>query len=321
MKAIVQDRYGPADVLKLEDIDMPVARPGDVLIRVDAASAFIGDWHIMTGTPYAIRLVSGMRAPKQRVRGQDVAGYVEAVGDDVAHLRVGDEVFGVADGAFAEYAIARPDKLAPKPTNLSFEEAATVPTTGCTALQGLRDVGKVQAGQRVLVIGAAGGVGSFAVQIAKAFGAHVTGVSSTSKVELVRSIGADEVIDYTREDIADGTRRYDLIFDTAGNREASSLRRALTPKGTLVLVGGEGGGRWLGMGRVLRAKAISPFVGQKMTNFLGRPKAEDLLVLKDLIEAGKLKPLIGATYPLSDVPDAMHELGTGHGRGKVVITV
>jgi NADPH:quinone reductase-like Zn-dependent oxidoreductase len=321
MKAIVQDRYGPADVLKLEDIDMPVARPGDVLIRVDAASAFIGDWHIMTGTPYAIRLVSGMRAPKQRVRGQDVAGYVEAVGDDVTHLRVGDEVFGVADGAFAEYAIARPDKLAPKPTNLSFEEAATVPTTGCTALQGLRDVGKVQAGQRVLVIGAAGGVGSFAVQIAKAFGAHVTGVSSTSKLELVRSIGADEVIDYTREDIAEGTRGYDLIFDTAGNREASSLRRALTPKGTLVLVGGEGGGRWLGMGRVLRAKAISPFVGQKMTNFLGRPKAEDLLVLQDLIEAGKVTPVIGARYPLSDVPDAIRELGTGHGRGKVVITV
>ena len=321
MKAIVQDRYGSADVLKLEDIDMPVVRRGDVLIRVGAASAFTGDWHIMTGTPYAIRLVSGMRAPKQRVRGQDVAGYVEAVGDDITQFHVGDEVFGVADGAFAEYATARPDKLAPKPTNLSFDEAATVPTTGCTALQGLRDVGKVQTGQRVLVIGAAGGVGSFAVQIAKAFGAHVTGVCSTSKVELVRSIGADEVIDYTREDIADGTRRYDVIFDTAGNREASSLRRALTPKGTLVLAGGEGGGRWLGMGRVMRAKAISPFVGQKMMNFLGRPKAEDLLVLKDLIEAGKVTPVIGARYQLSDVPDAIRELGTGHGRGKVVINV
>ncbi len=321
MKAIVQDRYGSADVLKLEDIDTPVARGGDVLIRVGAASAFIGDWHIMTGTPYAIRLVSGMRAPKQRVRGQDVAGYVEAVGDDDTQFREGEEVFGVADGAFAEYATARPDKLAPKPTNLSFEEAATVPTTGCTALQGLRDVGRVQREQRVLVIGAAGGVGSFAVQIAKAFGAHVTGVSSTSKIDLVRSIGADEVIDYTREDIADGTRRYDVIFDTAGNREASSLRRALTPKGTLVLAGGEGGGRWLGMGRVMRAKAISPFVGQKMTNFLGRPKAEDLLVLKELIEAGKVTPVIGARYPLSDVPDAIRELGTGHGRGKVVINV
>ena len=321
MKAIVQDRYGSADVLRLEDIDTPVARGGDVLIRVGAASAFIGDWHIMTGTPYAIRLVSGLRAPKQHVLGQDLAGTVEAVGDDVTQLRVGDELFGVGVGAFAEYATARPDKLAPKPTNLSFEEAATVPTTGCTALQGIRDVGKVRAGQTVLIIGAAGGVGSFAVQIAKAFGAHVTGVCSTSKIELVHSIGADEIIDYTREDIADGTRRYDVIFDTAGNREVSSLRRALTPKGTLVLAGGEGGGRWLGMGRVIRAKAISPFVGQRMTNFLGRPKAEDLLVLKDLVETGRVTPVIGARYPLSDVPNAIRELGAGHGRGKVVITV
>ena len=321
MKAIVQDEYGSADVLKLEEIDTPVARAGEVLIRVGAASAFIGDWHIMTGTPYAIRLVSGMRAPKQRTRGQDVAGAVEALGDDVTQFRVGDEVFGVADGSFAEYATARLDRLAPKPTNLNFEEAATVPTTGCTALQGIRDVGKVQKGQRVMVIGAAGGVGAFAVQIAKAFGAHVTGVCSTSKVELVRSIGADEVIDYTRQEITDGAQRYDVIFDTAGNREVSSLRRVLTPKGTLVLAGGEGAGKWLGMGRVMRAKAVSPFVGQKMTNFLGRPKADDLLVLKELIEAGKVRPVIGATYPLSGVPDAIRELGTGHGRGKVVITV
>jgi NADPH:quinone reductase-like Zn-dependent oxidoreductase len=298
-----------------------VAGQGEVLLRVRAASAFIGDWHVMTGTPYAIRLVSGLRSPKQRVRGQDVAGTVEALGEDVTGFLVGDEVFGVGVGTFAEYATARTDRLAPKPTNLSFEEAATVPTTGCTALQGLRDVGHVRSGQTVLVIGAAGGVGSFAVQIAKAFGAHVTGVSSTSKVELVRSIGADEVIDYTREDIVDGKRRFDVIFDTAGNREASYLRGALTPKGTLVLAGGEGGGRWLGMGRVMRAKGVSPFVGQKMTNYLARPKADDLHVLKDLIEAGKLKPLIGATYPLSDVPDAMSELGMGHGRGKVVITV
>jgi NADPH:quinone reductase-like Zn-dependent oxidoreductase len=321
MKAIVQDEYGSADVLRFEDVEAPVAGTGEVLLRVGAASAFIGDWHVMTGTPYAIRLVSGLRSPKQRVRGQDVAGTVEALGEDVTGFLVGDEVFGVGVGTFAEYATARTDRLAPKPTNLSFEEAATVPTTGCTALQGLRNVGKVRSGQTVLVIGAAGGVGSFAVQIAKAFGAHVTGVSSTSKVDLVRSIGADEVIDYTREEIVDGKRRFDVIFDTAGNREASYLRGALTPKGTLVLAGGEGGGRWLGMGRVMRAKAVSPFVGQKMTNYLARPKADDLHVLKDLIEAGKLKPLIGATYPLSDVPDAMRELGTGHGRGKVVITV
>jgi NADPH:quinone reductase-like Zn-dependent oxidoreductase len=321
MKAIVQDEYGSADVLRFEDVETPAAGKGEVLLRVGAASAFIGDWHVMTGTPYAIRLVSGLRAPKQRVRGQDVAGTVEALGEGVTGFRVGDEVFGVGVGTFAEYATTRPDKLAPKPTNLSFEEAATVPTTGCTALQGLRNVGKVRSGQTVLVIGAAGGVGSFAVQIAKAFGAHVTGVCSTPKVELVRSIGADEVIDYTREEIVDGARRFDVIFDAAGNREAGYLRGALTPKGTLVLAGGEGGGRWLGMGRVMRAKAMSPFVGQKMTNYLARPKAEDLLVLKDLIEAGKVTPVIGARYPLSEVPDAIRELGTGHGRGKVVITM
>jgi NADPH:quinone reductase-like Zn-dependent oxidoreductase len=196
-----------------------------------------------------------------------------------------------------------------------------VPTTGCTALQGIRDVGKVRSGQSVLVIGAAGGVGSFAVQIAKAFGAHVTGVCSTSKVELVRSIGAEQVIDYTREDIADGTRRYDLILDTAGNREVSYLRQAMTPKGTLVLAGGEGAGRWLGMGRVVRAKAMSPFVGQKMTNFLSRPKAADLITLKELIEADKIRPVIGSRYPLGEVPAAIAEIGAGHGRGKVVIAV
>lgn len=196
-----------------------------------------------------------------------------------------------------------------------------MPTTGCTALQGIRDVGKVRSGERVLVIGAAGGVGSFAVQIAKAFGAHVTGVCSTSKVELVRSIGADEVIDYTREDITGGTRRYDVIFDTAGNRSGSQLRQALTPKGTLVLAGGEGGGRWIGMGRIVRAKAISPFVGQKMTNFLARPNGKDLVALKELIEAGKIKPVIGSRYSLSQVPAAVAEIGAGRGRGKVVITV
>jgi NADPH:quinone reductase-like Zn-dependent oxidoreductase len=201
---------------------------------------------------------------------------IEVVGSEITAFRSGHEVFGVGNGTFAEYATARSDKIAPKPANLGFEEAATVPTTGCTALQGIRDIGKVQSGQSVLVVGAAGGVGSFAVQIAKVFGAHVTGVCSTSKVDLVRSIGADEVIDYTCEDIVNGTRRYDLIFDTAGNREASYLRQTMTPSGTLVLAGGEGAGRWLGMGRVVRAKAMSLFVGQKMTNFLARPKAADL---------------------------------------------
>jgi len=321
VKAIVYDEYGAADVLRFEDTEMPAAGSGEVLIRVAAASAFIGDWHLMTGTPYAIRLVSGLRAPKHRVLGQDVAGYVETVGEGVTTFRRGDEVFGVGSGAFAEYAVAKASKLAPKPANLGFEEAATVPTTGCTALQGLRDTAKLREGQRLLVIGAAGGVGSFAVQIAKAFGAHVTGVCSTSKIDLVRSMGADEVIDYTREDPTDGSRRYDVIFDTAGNRPASQLRRVLEPKGTLVLAGGEGGGKWLGMGRTLRAKAVSPFVGQKMTNFLARPKSEDLVALKELIEAGKITPLIGARYPLSDTAEAIRELGTGHGRGKVVITV
>jgi NADPH:quinone reductase-like Zn-dependent oxidoreductase len=321
VKAIVYDEYGTADVLRFDDTEMPAAGSGEVLIRVAAASAFIGDWHLMTGTPYAIRMVSGLRAPKQRVLGQDVAGYVETVGEGVPTFRPGDEVFGVGSGAFAEYAVAKASKLAPKPANLGFEEAATVPTTGCTALQGLRDTAKLREGQRLLVIGAAGGVGSFAVQIAKAFGAHVTGVCSTSKIDLVRSIGADEVIDYTREDPADGSRRYDVILDTAGNRPASQLRRALEPKGTLVLAGGEGGGKWLGMGRTVRAKAMSPFVGQKMTNFLARPKSEDLVALKELIEAGKITPLIGARYPLSDTAEAIRELGTGHGRGKVVITV
>ena len=321
MRAIVQDEYGSSDVLRLEDVETPVAGRGEVLIRVIAASAFIGDWHVITGTPYAIRLVSGLGKPKQRVRGQDVAGKIEAIGEEVTAFRPGDEVFGVGNGTFAEYATAGADKIALKPVNLGFEEAAAVPTTGCTGLQGIRDVGKVQSGQSVLVIGAAGGVGSFAVQIAKAFGAHVTGVCSTSKVELVRSIGADEVIDYTREDIVDGKRRYDVIFDTAGNRDVSYLRQAMTPKGTLVLAGGEGTGRWLGMGRVVRAKTMSLFVGQRMTNFLSRPRAADLIALKELIEADKIKPVIGSRYPLGEVPAAIAEIGTGHGRGKVVITV
>ncbi len=321
MKAIVQEEYGSADVLRFEDIEVPTAGQGQVLLRVGAASAFIGDWHLMTGTPYAIRLMSGLTRPKQRVRGQDVAGTVEALGEGVTGLSVGDEVFGVGLGTFAEYATARVDRLAHKPSNLSFEEAATVPTTGCTALQGIRDVGKVTAGSRVLVIGAAGGVGSFAVQIAKAFGAHVTGVCNTSTIDLVRSIGADEIIDYTREEIVDGTRRFDVILDTAGNREASYLRGALTSKGTLVIAGGEGGGKWLGMGRVMRAKLLSLFVGQKMTNYLARPNAADLDALKQMIELNEVKPAVGARFSLSDVPTAIGELGSGHGRGKVVITI
>jgi NADPH:quinone reductase-like Zn-dependent oxidoreductase len=322
MKAIVQDTYGSADVLRLEDIDTPVVGDGDVLVRVLAASVFIGDWHIMTGLPLVFRMVSGIRAPKVRVRGQDVAGRVEAVGKDVTRFGPGDDVFGTCDGAFAEFATARANKVAPKPANLTFEQAATVPTTGSTALQALRDVGRVRPGQSVLIIGAAGGVGSFAVQIAKAFGGHVTGVCSTEQVELVRSIGADDVIDYTRDDFAQTGRRWDLILDIAGARSVSHLRRALAPRGTLVIVGGEGGGRWLGgIDRQLRAHMLSPFVSQKLGTFVSTSKGEDLVALKELIEAGKVTPVIGQTYPLSEVPEAFRRLEKGHARGKVVITV
>ena len=322
IKAIVQERYGaPVDVLHLGDVPAPIAGDDEVTVRVLAASAFIGDWHIVTGLPYAIRAVSGLRAPKQHIKGQDFAGRVESVGSNVTGLRVGDEVFGTFEGSFAEKARARLDRIAPKPENLTFEKAATVPSTGSTALQGLRDVGKVAPGQQVLIIGAAGGVGSFAVQIAKAFGAHVTGVCSTTKVDLVRSIGADEVIDYTRADFAETGRRYDLILDTAGNRSVSHLRRALAPRGTLVIGGGEGGGRWFGVGRQLRAMALSPFVSQTLRTFIAKPNAEALLVLKEFIEAGKVTPVIGSTKALSEIPDAIQQLGEGHGRGKVVISV
>jgi NADPH:quinone reductase-like Zn-dependent oxidoreductase len=322
MKAIAQDKYGSIDVLEVRDVDKPKIENGDVLMRVLAASAHMGDWHFMTGLPYLFRIAgSGLRAPKTRVRGTDVAGRVEAVGKDVTQFLPGDEVFGTCAGSFAEYATARKDKLAAKPANLTFEQAATVPTSGCAALQALR-VGKVQPGQKVLIIGAAGGVGSFAVQIAKAFGADVTGVCSTSKVDLVRSLGADDVIDYTRDDFAATGRRYDLILDIAGNRSVSHLRRALAPRATLVIVGGEGGGRWLGgIDRQLRATMLSPFVSQKLGTFVAKAKGEDLVVLTDLIEAGKVTPAIDKEYPLSEVPAAMRHLAEGHARGKVVITM
>jgi len=323
MKAIVQDRYGTADVLELEDVDEPKVASGDVLLRVHAASAHVGDWHFMTGLPYLFRIAgSGLRAPKTRVRGTDVAGRVEAIGKDVTRFQPGDEVFGICDGAFAEYAAAREDKIAPKPANLTFEQAATVPTSGSTALQALRDAGKVQPRRTVLIIGAAGGVGSFAVQIAKAFGAHVTGVCSATKVELVRSIGADDVIDYTRDDFAETGQRYDLILDIAGNRSLSHLRRGLAPRGTLVIVGGEGGGRWFGgIDRQLRAQMLSPFVSQKLGTFIAKQKGDNLVVLKELIEAGKVVPVIDTTYPLSEVPEAIRHLEEGHARGKVIITM
>ncbi|OJH38908.1 NAD(P)-dependent alcohol dehydrogenase [Cystobacter ferrugineus] len=321
MKAIVQDTYGSSDVLHLRDIDKPVAGEGQVLLRVHATALHIGDWHLMTGMPYLLRLGFGWRGPKTSVRGMDVSGRVEAVGKGVTRFQPGDEVFGTCDGALAEYACAREDKLLHKPSNLSFEQAAAVPTSAATALQALRDQGQVQPGQKVLIIGAAGGVGLFAVQLAKAFGAHVTGVCSTTKVELVRSIGADDVIDYTRQDFTEMGPRYDLILDTAGNRELPLLRRALTPKGTLVIVGGEGGGRWFGgLDRQLRVLMLAPFVSHRLRLLVALARKEDLEVLKELIEAGKVMPVIDRTFPLSEGRGAVRYLEGGHARGKIVVT-
>jgi len=322
MKAIVQDTYGSADVLDLRDIDEPVVGAKDVLVRVQAAAVDRGVWHVMTGLPYLIRLVSGVRAPKTRVPGTDVAGRIEAVGKDVTRFQPGDEVFGTCRGSFANYTSAREDKIAPRPANLTFEQAATVPTSASTALQGLRNAGKLQPGHKVLIIGAAGGVGTFAVQLAKAFGAEVTGVCSTTKLDLVRSIGADDVIDYTRDDFAETGQRYDLILDIAGNRSLGHLRRALAPQGTLVIAGGEGGGRFFGgIDRQLRAQVLSPFLAQRLGTFIAKQNSGDLVVLKELIEAGKLTPVIDRTYPLRETPEAIRYLEKGQARGKVSITL
>ena len=323
MKAIVQDKYGSADVLELRDVEKPQPGNDELLIRVHAAGVDPGVWHLMTGLPYLVRLMGfGLRKPKIRIRGVDAAGTVEAAGRNVTELKQGDQVYGTCDGSFAEYACAKAERFAPKPANLSFEQAAAVPVSGMTALNGLRDAGKLQPGQRVLVIGAAGGVGTYAVQLAKAFGTVVTGVCSTSKAELVRAIGADEIIDYTREDFTEGTRRFDLILDTAGRRPLSHLRRALTPRGTLVIVGGEGGGRWLGgFQRQIFAPVRSLFTEQRLLGLISTERRQDLLTLKDLIEAGKLTPVIDRIYPLSEAPEAIRYLQDGHARGKVVLTV
>ena len=323
MKAIVQDTYGSADVLELRDIGTPEIAAGEVLVRVRAAGVDRGVWHLMTGLPYPVRLAGyGLRAPKTPVPGTNIAGVVEAVGHEVTRFQPGDEVFGFGKGAFAEYACAPENKLAPKPANLTFEQAAAVAVSGLTALQGLRDHGRVQPGQTVLITGASGGVGTFAVQLASVFGAQVTGVCSTTKADLVRSIGANHVIDYTRADFADGKQRYDVILDIGGNPSLSRLRRALTPKGTLVIAGGETPGRWLGgTDRQLRALLLSRFADQKLTTFICRENSEDLLVLKELIEAGKVTPVIDRSYPLSEAAEAIRYLEQGHARGKVVITV
>ena len=325
MKAIVQDVYGSADVLGLREIEKPVPGTGQVLIQVVAAGVDPGVWHLMTGRPYLVRAMGfGLRAPKVPVRGRDVAGRVEAVGSGVTRFKPDDEVFGTAEGSFAEYVCAREDRLALKPANVSFEQAAAAPISGMTALQAIRDAGKVKAGQRVLVIGAAGGVGSFAVQVAKAFGATVTGVCSTSKLDTVRSLGADEVIDYTREDFLDGKRRFDVIIDTAGNRPLRRLRRALTSNGILVIVGGEeGGGPWLaGFDRqIFRAPLLSLFVSQSFRPLTSKESSADLVALSQLLESHEVTPLLDRIYPLSDAPNAVRYLAAGHARGKVVVMV
>ncbi|MEV1052585.1 NAD(P)-dependent alcohol dehydrogenase [Streptomyces sp. NPDC049887] len=323
MKAVAQDTYGSAEVLELRDVPEPVAGDGEVLVRVRAAGVDAGVWHLMTGLPYLLRLMGyGLRAPKVPVRGREVAGRVEAVGAGVTRFRPGDEVFGFCEGAFAEYATAREDRFVTRPANLSAEQAAAVPLSAVTALQALRDTGRVRAGQRVLVIGAAGGVGTFAVQLGKAFGARVTGVCSTTKTDLVRALGADEVLDYTREDYADGSRAFDLVVDTAGNAPLARLRRALNPRGTLVLVGGEGGGRWLGgTDRVLRAMLLSPFVRQRLCGLFSAERVEDLESLRELIEAGSVTPVVDRTYRLGELPEAIRYLRESGACGKVVITM
>ena len=323
MKAIVQDRYGSAEVLEFRDIEDPVVGENDVLVRVHAAGCGPDVWHLMTGQPYFVRLTPGFHKMRAGVRGRDVAGTVEAVGAKVTGFRPGDEVMGIAEGSFAELVIARPDKLVAKPARLTFEQAAALPISGLTALQAIRDVGKVQAGQKVLVVGAGGGVGTLTVQVAKAFGAHVTGVCSTSKVDLVRSIGADDVIDYTGEDFADGSRHWDVIVETAGRRSLSNLRRALTPKGTLAIVGGEGGGKWTGgfFKQILRAPLLSLVVGQRLRPVISTEPQEDLLALKELVERDAVTPVIDRTYPLIEAADAIRHLEEGHAAGKIVITV
>ena len=325
MTAIVQDEYGtaPEEVLRLAEISRPAIAADEVLVRVHAVSVDRGTWHLMTGLPYPVRLAGfGLRRPKAPNPGRSLAGTVESAGQEVTGFEPGDEVYGTCDGSFAPYVRARAARLAPKPANLSFEQAAAVPVSALTALQAVRDHAKVQPGQRVLIIGASGGVGTFAVQIAKAFGAEVTGVCSTAKTDLVRSIGADHVVDYTREDFADGEHRYDVILDIGGNSRLSHLRRALTDHGRLVMVGGETGGRWLGgMDRMLRAILLFRLVSQELSTFIASENSADLGVLRDLIESGKTAPAVDRTYPLRETPAAIRHFQEGRARGKVVITI
>ncbi len=323
MQAIVQDEYGEAgDVLRPEQIAQPEIRDDEVLVRVHAAGVDKGTWHLVAGFPHLVRFGSGVRRPKVRVPGRALAGTVDAVGKDVTEFAVGNSVFGTANGSFAEFAAAPVGRLALKPVNVSFVQAAAVPISATTALQGLRDRGKVRAGQKVLIIGASGGVGSYAVQIAKAFGAEVTGVCSTAKADMVRALGADHVVDYQREDFAEGVHRYDVILDIGGNNSLRRLHRALTREGRLVIVGGETDGRFLGgFGRTLRAPLMSLFVSQKLMMLTSSENSEDLARVRELIEAGKVTPTVDHTYPMSEAPAAIQYMHEGHARGKIVITV
>jgi NADPH:quinone reductase-like Zn-dependent oxidoreductase len=325
MTSVVQDRYGPApeDVLELQEVHRPTIGDDTVLVRVHAGSVDRGTWHIMAGLPYPIRLAGfGLRRPEYANPGRSLAGTIEAVGAAVTGFAPGDAVFGIGDATFAEYARARPDTLAATPADVTFEQAAAVPVSGLTALQAVRDHGRVQAGDGVLILGASGGVGSFAVQIAKSFGAEVTGVCSTAKVDAVRALGADHVLDYTRDDATDGRHRYDVILDIGGNRRLSRLRHALTPRGRLVIVGGETDGRWLGgTDRQIRATLLSPFLGQHLGTFIASENAADLAALRDLIEAGAVTATVDRTYPLADVAAAIRHLIDGQARGKLVISV
>jgi NADPH:quinone reductase-like Zn-dependent oxidoreductase len=323
MKAITYHRYGSPEVLEFQEVDEPVLRDDEVLVRVRAASANPRDWHFMRGLPAFMRLQFGLRRPRHSGLGSDIAGQVEAVGANVTRFRPGDEVYAdVVTGGFAELAAVPEAYLAPKPANLSFEQAAAVPLAALTALQGLRDHGRVQPGQEVLVIGAAGGVGTFAVQLAKWLGAEVTGVCGTGKAELVRSLGADHVVDYTKGDVTRSGRRYDLVLQLAGTASPSDLRRLLTPTGTLLLSSGESDGRLIGpVDRILKALLLAPFVRQRLVPFVARRSGDDLRVVKELIEAGTVTPVVDRTYPLSDVPEAIRYLEQGHARGKVVITL
>jgi NADPH:quinone reductase-like Zn-dependent oxidoreductase len=319
MKAIVQYRYGRTEVLELRDIAKPAIGPNEVLVRVHAASVHLGDWVLMTGSPFVMRFATGLRKPRNPVPGTDVAGTVEAVGTDVTRHRPGDEVFGWCAGAFAEYASAPEDQFIARPANLTFEQAAAVGVSATTALQLLRDDGKVEPGQKVLVNGASGGVGTFAVQIAKAFGAEVTGVTSTKNVDLVRAIGADHVVDYTREDFTRGERRYDLILDNVGNHTMARTRRALTPNGTLISNGGgHGAGK---LGRTIRTMLVSMFVRQQAAPSVKTQNHDDLVALKELVESGTVTPVIDGTFPLARTRDAIARVASARARGTIVVSI